>query len=195
MAEAAQHQALSDTKPFEGSGKDVYKAFTPIQSVNPTSEEQGFKTTGKRTVGKLIDKPNLDLTHTPNTAPSSRYGIDKIEPGKGMFIPVEQNSTTDKLMMVLYREVADARMSYAEVERDREGNEIWDCVIVKTRKTNDDGTYQLGADGKPLEGANQTIQPRLVYGTHYAVKAVVKGDDIGEGQKAEHDGAMVIRRI
>jgi hypothetical protein len=197
MTEVVQHQALSDgPKPFEGSGKDVYKPHVaPIQSINPTSEEQGNKANAPQDTSKFITvaKANTKITHADKPSGVMSYPFNDLEVGGGLYIPVEQNSTTDKLMEKLYREVANARMAFAEIERDEKGDEIWDCVIVKTRLKNDDGTFQMGAYGKPLEGANQTIVPRYVYDRHYAVKAVVKDDDLGEGQKAPHDGALVVR--
>lgn len=197
MAEKVAHQALTDgPKPFEGSGKDVYKPHVaPIQSLNPTSEEQGNKANAPQDESKFITvaKANSKITHADKPAGVVSYPFSDLEIGGGLYIPVEQNSTTDKLMEKLYRETANARAAFAEVERDEKGDEIWDVVIVKTRLKNDDGTFQMGAYGKPLEGANQTSIPRLSYNAHYAVKAVVKDDDIGEGQKAPHDGALVIR--
>lgn len=199
MAEAAQHQALADPKPFSGSGRDAYKAFAPVESVNPTSEQQGDKTGrwGEVDQDKFqkIDKPNTMLDHSDHTkGPKAFYPFNDLDIGQGLYIPVEPNSTTDKLMERLYKDVANARMSFAEVERDENGDEIWDVVIVKTRKRNEDGTFQMGAYGKPLEGANQTSKPRLVFSRHFAVKAVIKGDDLG-GSEAPHDGALVVRQI
>lgn len=202
MAEAVQHQALSDgAQPFAGSGKDVYKPHVaPIQSINPTSEEQGDKSGGWGNSDKdkfqTISKPNLSLDHSEHVkGPTPDYPFNDLEAGQGLYIPVEQNSTTDKLMEKLYRNVANARLQFAEVERDENGDEIWDVVIVKTRKKNDDGTFQMGAYGKPLEGANQTSKPRLVFSRHFAVKAVIKGDDLGDDNKAPHDGALVVRQV
>lgn len=194
-----QHQALSDgPKPYEGSGKDVYKPHVaPIQSINPTSEPQGAN--AKQNAPKdesgyiTVAKANTKITHADKPQGGVSYPFSDLEIGGGLYIPVEQNSTTDKLMEKLYREVANARAAFAEVERDEKGDEIWDVVIVKTRLKNDDGTFQMGAHGKPLEGANQTSIPRYVYDRHYAVKAVVKDDDLGEGQKAPHDGALIVR--
>lgn len=203
MAETVQHQALSDgPKPFEGSGKDVSKPHVaPIQSINPTSEQQGDKTgqwSNSKDKGFIkVSKPNLELDHSEHTRAGSSvvYPFHDLETGEGLFIPVEQNSTTDKLMQKLYENVANARKAFAEVERDEKGDEIWDVVVVKTRLKNDDGTFQMGAYGKPLEGANQTSMPRLVFARHFAVKAVVKDDDLGNGRKAPHDGALVVRQI
>jgi len=200
MAEATQHQALSDgPQPFQGSGKDVYKPHVaPIQSINPTSEPQGeIAKWGNEKNHQIIDKPNLELDPggLKNAGGRAKYPFSELEAGQGMYIPVEQNMTTDKLMENLYREVANARMEFSEVERDENGDEIWDVVIVKTRKKNEDGTFQMGAYGKPLEGANQTSKPRLVFSRHFAVKAVVKGDDLGGGTEAPHDGALVVRQV
>lgn len=197
MAEAVPHQALSDgPKPFEGSGKDVYKPHVaPIQSINPTSEPQGqVDRWGDKENHQIIAEPNLEISHTQKVG-RAKYPFSDLDAGAGMYIPVEPNMTTDKLMESLYKEVANARMEFSEIERDEDGNEIWDVVIVKTRKRNEDGTFQMGAYGKPLEGANQTMKPRLVFSRHFAVKAVVKGDDLGSGVEAPHDGALVVRQV
>lgn len=195
MTESVPHQALSDPEPFAGSGKSAYQANPPLVSVNPTGEKQGeVNKFGEERDYKIIDKPNMQLTHGQEGG-GGRWPFGDLEPGQGMFIATEKGSTTDKLMQNLYRAVADARAEFAEVERNRDGDEILDMVVVKRRLKNDDGSFQLGAHDIPLFGANQEQMPRLVYTSHYSVKAVVKGDDIGEGEKAEHDGAIVIRQV
>lgn len=200
MTEATQHQALADPKPASGSGKSAYQANPGLESVHPTSEKQGDNATqwgdAKDKGFQKVSKPNLSLDHSEHTKGANpKYPFNDLELGEGLYIPVEQNSTTDKLMEKLYKDVANARIAFAEVERDENGDEIWDVVIVKTRKKNDDGSFQMGAYGKPLEGANQTSKPRLVFSRHFAVKAVIKDDDLGEGAKAPHDGALVVRQV
>jgi hypothetical protein len=201
MTEATQHQALADPKPFEGSAKSAYQATPPVESVNPTSEKQGANAAkdwdkANEKGYQKIAKPNLALDHSEHTTGAQpKYPFSDLELGEGLYIAVEQNSTTDKLMEKLYKDVANARIAFAEVERDENGDEIWDVVVVKTRKRNEDGTFQMGAYGKPLEGASQTSKPRLVFSRHFAVKAVIKDDDLGQGAKAPHDGALVVRQV
>ena len=195
MPEATQHQSGA------GMGKDAYKVNPPNESVNPTSEKQGENAArawddANKEGFQKIAKPNTALDHSEHTkGPNPKYPFSDLEIGEGLYIAVEKNSTTDKLMEKLYKDVANARMAFAEVERDENGDEIWDVVIVKTRKRNEDGTFQMGAYGKPLEGANQISKPRLVFSRHFAVKAVIKDDDLGEGAKAPHDGALVVRQV
>jgi len=153
----------------------------------PVAKDEGFQ---------KVAKPNPKLDQSDYTkSVTSKYPIDDLEVGQGLYIPVEQNSTTEKLMEKVYKDVANARLAFAEVERDENGDEIWDVVIVKTRLRNADGTFQMGAYGKPLESASQTSKPRLVYARHYAVKAVLKDDDVGEGTKVPADGALVVRQV
>jgi len=153
----------------------------------PVAKDEGFQ---------KIAKPNSKLDHSEYTKTvTPKYPFNDLEVGEGLYIPVEPNSTTDKLMEKVYKDVANSRMAFAEVERDENGDEIWDVIIIKTRLRNADGTFQMGAYGKPLESASQTSKPRLVYARHYAVKAVLKDDDIGEGAKAPNDGVLVVRQV
>lgn len=171
-------------EPVQGSGKSDYQANAPLVSVdnkNKFGEEKDYK---------IIQKAKMVSSDTV-----SRWPFSDLEVGQGMLIYTEKGSTTDKLMENLYRAVADARLEYSEVERDRDGNEVLDMVIVKRRKTNADGSIQLGVNDQPMFDANQEQKPRLVYSSHFSIKPVIKGADVGDNFKAERDGALVIRQI
>lgn len=188
--DAVEHAAVEPVDQQKG-GKDMGLRHAPIVSMHPTSEPQGNQ--AKIGEHRIIEKANFKLNHyLPEIGHVEfNYPFADLELNQGMFIPVQENSTTDALMSKLYKQVDQYRKQSSEIERDEDGDDVMEDVAINKKKRNDDGTVQLDGD-KPRLGIKSGFRPKLV-GPNFVVKAVVKGDEIGENDKADSDGALVIR--
>jgi hypothetical protein len=190
-SDAVKHAAIAPVAKQEG-GKDMSQIDAPIVSLHSTSEPQGEQ---KAKVGEhhIIDNANFKLNHyLPEIGHVEfNYPFEDLELNQGMFIPVEQNSTTDALMSKLHKQVNQYRKQNSEIERDEDGDDVMEDVAINKKKRNEDGTVQLDGD-IPRLGIKSGFRPKLI-GPNFVVKAVVKGDEIGDNDKAKHDGALVIR--
>lgn len=187
---AVDHAAIAPVDKQEG-GKDMGLIHAPIVSLHPTSEQQGQK--AKIGEHRIIDNANFKLNHyLPEIGHVEfNYPFEDLKLNQGMFISAEENSTTDALMAKLHKQVAQYRKQNSEIERDEDGDDIMEDVAINKKKRNEDGTVQLDGD-IPRLGIKSGFRPKLI-GPNFVVKAVVKGDEIGGNDKAEHDGALVIR--
>lgn len=189
---AVDHAQIGSVDKQEG-GKDMGLVKAPIVSMHPTSQPQGD---AKAKIGEhhIIDDANIRLNHYMHESAYSEinYPFEDLEIGQGMFIPVEENGTTDKLMSKVYKQVDQFRKQNSEVERDENGDDVMEDVCINQKKRNEDGTVQLDGD-TPRLTVKSGFRPKLV-GPNFVVKAVVKGDHInGEDNEADGDGALVIR--
>lgn len=139
----------------------------------------------------IVDKVNEDLFTNEY---DSRYPFNDLDIGQAIFVPNAKAETTDKTLERMHQVVRKARAFYAEVELDDNGDEVWEQVVIKSRKRNADGSFVLDAVGKPLESADSVLRPKLIGSRHYIVRPVVKDYDTG-GQKAPEDGVLIIRVI
>lgn len=193
--DAVEHAMIKGAGPAEAEGgKDEGQVAAPTVSLYPTSQPQG-DADAKIGEHRIIDNASLKLNST--TVPGQmwqelNYPFEEIEVGQGMFIPVEEHSTTDKLMSKVYKQVHQVREQNSEVAKDENGDEILESIAVNQKMRNDDGTVKLDGDKPRLTIGKSGLFPKLL-GPTFAVKAVVKGDEIGEGEEAEADGALVIR--
>lgn len=173
-------------------GRDESQVAAPTVSMYPTSQPQGD---AKAEVGehRIIDKASMKINgHIPEaTHIESKYPFGDLEFGQGMFIPVEEHSTIDKLMATVFKQVDQYRKQNSEVERDENGDDIMEDVCINKKQRNDDGTVKLDGD-TPRMTVSSGFRPKLI-GPNFAVKSVVKGDKISENDEAEADGALVIR--
>lgn len=185
-----EHAAIKPVDQQQG-GKEMGLRHAPIVSIHPTSEPQGDQ--GKIGEHHIIDNANFKLNHyLPEIGHTEfNYPFEDLVIGQGLFVPVEENSTTDALMAKLYKQVDQYRKQASEIERDEMGDDVMEDVAINQKKRNDDGTVQLD-DDVPRLGIKSGFRPKLI-GPNFVVKAVVKGDEIGENQKADSDGALVIR--
>lgn len=177
----------------QAGGRDESQVAAPTVSLYPTSQPQGD---AKAEIGehRIIDKASLRLNST--TVPDQawldlNYPFEEMDVGQGMFIPVEQNSTTDALMSKIYKQVDQYRKQNSEVEHDEEGDDVMEDVAINKKLRNEDGTVKLDGD-KPRLGIKSGFRPKLI-GPNFAVKAVVKGDKLSENDEADADGVLVIR--
>lgn len=186
----AQGPVVGDNKPNEGHGKKVGLVNAPVQSMAPTSND---KDNSFKQEFKIIDEANQDYPDEDKKEKfNSVYPIGDLKLGQGFFVPNKQDQSTDKHVEDMWRHLALARNYYSEVEHDEHGDEIWETLIAKERKKNEDGTLQLDGEGKVITGANQLIRPKLVGNRNFVVRGVAKGFDLGNG-KAPSDGVLVIR--
>lgn len=196
----AQHQALDDPDTRKQSGKDIGLVDAPLVSINPTSGNQKLTGDGKQPKDyKIFDHANQRLNNPAASTYVSefRYPFDKLEIDQGFFVPVTEGTTTDKLMDQVHDQINIYREQTAECEKDKEGNDVWESVVIQTKKRTDDGVIQLDSFNKPIVGANQTNRPKLIYAANFIARPVVKGDnmlDEGKGEEiADSDGVLVIR--
>lgn len=189
--DAIEHAQIGTQDKQEG-GKEMGLIHSPVVSMHPTSEPQG-DANSKAGEHTIIDNANVRLNHYMHESAYAelKYPFEDLEIGQGMFIPVEQNSTTDKLMSMLYKQVDQYRKQNSEIERDEDGDDVMEDVAINKKKRNEDGTVQLDG-GVPRLGIKSGFRPKLV-GPNFVVKAVVKGDKLAEDNEADRDGALVIR--
>lgn len=190
-ANAVPHQALGNQNDKQG-GKDIGLVNAPVVSVNPTSGNQLNTDTPEEDI-EIIDEPNRYINSDPRLG-DFKYPFEDLDIDQGFFVPVEKGNTTDKLMNDLHRDIATFREQTSECEKDKDGNDVWESVVIQTKKYKD-GVLQLDGAGKPIVGANQTNRPKLIYSGNFIARPVVKGDEISEGRKAESDGVLVVRVI
>jgi len=177
----------------QSGGRDESQVSAPTVSMHPTSQPQGD---ADAEIGehRMIDYASMRLNST--TVPDHgwvdlNYPFEEMDLGQGMFIPVEKGGTTDKLMEKVYKQVDQYRKQNSEVEKDENGDDIMEDVAINVKLRNEDGTVKLDGD-KPRLGIKSGFRPKLI-GPNFAIKAVVKGDKIGENDEADADGALVIR--
>jgi len=179
------HPTVIDDDTLKASGRQVNAVNESIKSVHPSTNsksDEDFKM-----IDNAIVTPDLDED-------SFKYPFFDMEIGQGIFIPVETNSTIDKLMKDLHQQIEMFRRQTADIEKDENGDNISEIIIIHEKKRNPDGTIQLNDANKPNEGANQTIRPKYIYAYNFTVRSVIKDDELVEdGQKAESDGALLVR--
>jgi len=192
--DTVDHAMIKGAGPAEAEGgRDESQVAAPTVSLHPTSQPQG-DAAAKIGEHRIFDKASLRLHST--TVPDEawldlNYPFEDMKPGQGMFIPVEVGSTTDKLMAKVHKQVNQYRKQNSEQECDENGDTVMEDVAINVKQRNDDGTVKLDGD-VPRLGIKSGFRPKLL-GPSFAVKAVVKGDEIGEGEEADADGALVIR--
>lgn len=148
----------------------------PVEVVEPPKKE--FKT---------IDKAHYQLAKN-----DSIYPFDKTEIGQGFFVPLEDNTTMDQLVLATNNAATLYRSQNSEVEKNSDGDEVWEDVTVKGKKRKPDGTYELDGDGVPKLTVSSGLRPRLI-GPMFMVKPVYKDDELSENNKSEADGVIIIR--
>lgn len=188
------HQALQNQDQLKESGKDIGLVNAPTVSINPTSGTQLSDNGPDADDIEIIDELNRFLNLDDKKQQDFKYPFDKTEIGQGFFVPVEKGNTTDALMGTLHRDINMFREATSECEKDINGDDVWESVVIQTKKRKDN-VIQLDGAGKPIVGANQTNRPKLIYSANFIARPVVKDDEISEGQKAESDGVLVIRVV
>jgi len=191
--DAVEHALLKGAETTQEGGKEMGLVHAPVTSMHPTSQLQGE---ADAEVGehRIVDNASLNLNHfiPENGHVKFKYPFEDLELKQGMFIPVEEGSTTDALMSQLYKQVDQYRKQNSEIERDENGDDVMEDVCINVKKRNEDGTVQLDG-GVPRMTIKSGFRPKLV-GPNFVVKAVVKGDKISDDEdEAEGDGALVIR--
>lgn len=193
--DAVDHAMIKGAGPAEAEGgKDEGQVAAPTVSLYPTSQPQG-DAVAEIGEHRIFDKASLKLNSTTiheQAWQNLNYPFEEMEVGQGMFIPVEQGSTTDKIMAKVHKQVDQFRKQNSETEKDEMGDEVMENIAVNQKMRNEDGTVKLDGDKPRLTIGKSGFFPKLL-GPTFAVKAVVKGDEIGEDEEADADGALVIR--
>lgn len=176
----------------QAGGRDESQVAAPTVSLYPSSQPQG-EADAEIGEHRIIDKVNMQLYGSVPVASYQKinYPFEDMEFGQGMFIPVEKHSTIDKLMAKIHKQVDQYRKQNSEVERDEDGDDVMEDVAINKKQRNEDGTVKLDGD-VPRLGIKSGFRPKLI-GPNFAVKSVVKGDKLSDGEEAEADGALVIR--
>lgn len=164
----------------------------PVVSMHPTSEQQGDNKKVTEDDYRIVDKAFIHITADEKKADVEfKYPFNELELEQGLFIPVPEGGTTDQLMSEMYKMVANYRKQFSDVERDENGDDVMVDQAINVKKRNEDGTVQLDG-GVPRLGIKSGFVPKLI-GPNFIIKAIVKDDEIADGDKAEHDGVLVVR--
>jgi hypothetical protein len=134
----------------------------------------------------------IDNAHYQLSKNNTNYPFDKLEIGQGFFVPLENDSTMDKLMTATNKQANIYRTENSEVEKNDEGDDVLENFTVNARKRKPDGSFELDGDGQPKLTVSSGLRPKLI-GPMFMVKAVHKDDEISENNKSEVDGVLVIR--
>lgn len=191
---AVDHAFVRSTTEKKTTGKETTLVSAPEVAMHPTSSDSSEKQNNDwgKSQRLIIDNPIAPSPNRPYDL--SEHPILQLERDQGMFIPNRPGLTTDDLMQQLNKELYNLRAFGAQVEKDINGDDILETIIVEEKKRNDDGTIQLTA-GRPVVGALQQNRPKLIHPCNFTVHAVTKDMDISEGQKAPEDGVLVIRFV
>lgn len=192
MSKPVEHTMVAENQPFKGSGKDKSIMGAPIVSMSPTSKQPVG--TPEASKPKIIDKVSDELINLNSFKEEDEdYPFSQLEVGQAFFVSAKNEVTTDALVEKMNARVYYTKQKYGEIEKNENGDEIWEQVTVKTRKRNDDGTIQLEPDGKPTVGAHFTHVAKMAYARNFIVRPVAKDMEISKGQNATEDGVMIIR--
>lgn len=175
--------------PLEGHAKRPELVKAPVVTTNPTSETQRPdkpKVVTFDDIDLLGDKIGLD-------AEVSQYPLAELEAGGAVLIQADAANSVDALVEKLNKQVYAFNQRYGVQEVDENGDRISNQVIIHTRKKNDDGTFQIRANGELIEGADHSFKPQMAYIRKYVVKPVTKDYEVSKGNKVPHDGVLVIR--
>lgn len=189
--EKTEHQFVRSVDERKNTGRETSHVHAPEVALSPTGGDSAQKANNNWTTQKTITIDNAIAPRDEKKYDLSEHPILALTTGQGMFIPNRQGLTTDQLLTQLNKEIYQLRAFGAQVEKDVDGNDILEMIIVEEKKRNDDGTIQL-TGGRPNVNALQQARPKLVHACNFTVHAVVKGYDMGE-QEAPEDGVLVIR--
>lgn len=142
----------------------------------------------------LVSNPNLLLNVYHKRIVEPRYPFMDLKVDQGVFIPVEKNGTSVKLLDDVHKSITTIRGRFGLVEYDEFGDEVIETVMVKSRQRNPDGSYKLDGNDNFTYTANTVQRPALIYGgASFLVRNVLKDNELSSGQKAPADGVLVIR--
>lgn len=122
------------------------------------------------------------------------YPFFGTKPGQGFFVANAPNETTAQTLAKLHSHVAYANDWYSEIELDKDGDEVWEEVFVKSTKRNPDGSVQRDSNGRIIYGHNPVSRPNYIYSRRYVARVIAK-DDLIAGKKSEADGVLVVRVV
>lgn len=171
--------AIEEVRPSRNYNPDdnYNDKLKPVEFVEPPKKEF-----------KIVDNANYML----KSDVVYLYPFAELAVGQGFFIPLEPDTTLEKLSAAAHRQADQFRRENSEVERNDEGDEVLENFTINARVRNRDGTLKLDPDGNAKLAVSSGLRPKLI-GPIFAVKTVRKDDEIAEDTKAEADGVLVIR--
>lgn len=187
----AEHAVVAPADEHKEEGKRIDLVHAPVQSLHATTGKKHGEQ--KKADIKVFDNPNRYLNHR-GVVHDFAYPFEDTKVGQAFFVPVENDTTVDKLVADIHHKVDQFVNQTSECEKDDKGDDVWESVVIQTKKRTQDGLVQLNSDGTPIVGANQTNRPKLIHSASFIVRPIVAGDElVKDGQKAEQDGVMVVR--
>lgn len=154
------------------------------------SNEEKSKSIKKKENVIIVKGVNKDIFSNEY---ESEYPFSELDNSQGFFVPNERAQSTEENLKIMRKAVTDANDFYSEIELTEDGDEVWETVIVKTKKRNPDSSLILSVEGKPIEGADSVTRPVVIFSRHFIAYAVDKDHNIGPNQKVSEDGVLVVR--
>lgn len=165
--------------------KQIEEQPTEIDTVKGTNEKDGVV---------MIKEVNSDFLEDTNTLHYEfNRPFDDLEIGNAFFVPNKDGQTTENHLAQLHQQIAAYRDMNSEIEKDEDGDDILETVVIASKKRNSDGTLVLEANGNPLVGANPVTRPKRIYYKNFIARAVVKGNKVDGDNEIDHDGVLVVR--
>lgn len=192
QSDVAQHAFVRNTTEKKTTGKETTLVAGPEVSMSPTSGDSAEKQDNNWGKSKRLIVDNAIAPVPEKKYDFSDHPLLSLKRDQGVFIPNRPGLSTDELMQQIHKEVYHLRAFGAQVEKDINGDDILESIIIEEKKRHDDGTIQLTA-GKPVVGALSQNRPKLVHACNFTVHAVTKDMEIADGQTAPEDGVLVIR--
>jgi hypothetical protein len=119
--------------------------------------------------------------------PEDAFNVADLSVGGGTFVGIDPSKTTDQGILNIQAAIKKLNDYWSVPYLNEEGEEISDQVIVHDFKRKQDGTIELGDNGKPITGANHALIKRTVPIRQYVTKAIIGSD------KFPSDGVLIVR--
>lgn len=132
------------------------------------------------------------IVDDPKKVYIANYPFNDLKIGQGFFVSNEKEQTNAKAIEAMRKEVALAHDYYSEAETTVDGDAVFESVIVKNRARNSDGSLQM-INGKPVEGADTVMRPKLISSRQFVIRAIVKDETVINDKKSVDNGLLVVR--
>lgn len=164
------------------------------EATKPADWKAPIKSVAEKPV--KIEKAKVSIINDADTVKNDLYyPFYDMSQGQGFFIPNELNQTTLQTFNKVRSHVKQANELWSEIEHDEFGDEVWETVVIKSRKRNADGTLQLDSSGNAIITADSVTRPKLLRSRRYNIYQIAKDTDLIAGKPAENDGVLIVRVI